>query len=283
MNGQELLMDRNKSAYKLSNLPKILWMNLDSDLHRKEHMESQFKYWEIEDHVRISGIDGRDGDVTDLLKGRIPESMSMNEIGCCLSHLKAIRYFIEETNLQEVLILEDDISFETAKYWQFTWSEMYSKLPYDYDTVQLTTINPAVVYVNLHPRFINDFSAAAYLITRHHAEKIYKLHIKDKKYKLDNGVIPRAVSEDTILHSGKGYCFPLFVYRLDLGSSIHPEHIDIFHRDSYNGILNFWSKESYEIDGGLDRLMNWHPYEFGLPPGFDVNGPIQRSDSADPS
>ena len=278
MSGQELLMDRNKSAYKLSNLPKILWMNLDSDLHRREHMETQFKYWEIEDHVRISGVDGRDGDVTDLLKGRIPDAMSMNEIGCCLSHLKAIRYFIEETDLQEVLILEDDISFETARYWQFTWSEMYSNLPYDYDTVQLTTINPAVVYVNLHPRFINDFSAAAYLITRHHAEKIYKFHIKGNKYKLDNGVIPRAVSEDTILHSGKGYCFPLFVYRLDLGSSIHPEHIDIFHRDSYNGILNFWTKESYELEGGLERLMKWHPYEFGLPPGFDVNGPIRRSE-----
>lgn len=279
MNGSVLMMDKNKSAYKLTNLPPILWMNLDADDHRRQHMETQFSYWQIENHTRISGVDGRDGDVTDLLKGKIPDNMSMNEIGCCLSHLKCIRYFIEETDYPEILILEDDILFDTAKYWQFSWSDMYAKLPYDYDTVQLTTINPATIYINLHPRFINDFSAAAYIITRHHAEKIYKNHIKpNNKYKLDNGVNPRAVSEDLILNTGKSYCFPIFVYRLDLGSAIHPEHIDIFHRDSYNGIINFWERDSYNLEGGLDQLMNWHPYEFGLPPGFDANGPIPRAE-----
>lgn len=270
-------MDKNKSAYKLDSITPILWLNLDADEHRRQHMESQFDYWQITNHTRISGFDGRKEDITDSLKGRVPDNMSMNEIGCCMSHLKAIKYFIEETDYPEVLILEDDILFETVRHWRFAWKEMYSRIPYDYDTVQLTTINPATVYINMHPRFINDFSAAAYLITRHHATKIYKNHIKGNKYRLDNGVKPRAVSEDLILNTGKSYCFPIFLYRLDLGSAIHPEHIDIYHKDSYAGIYKFWTHDAANLpDDSLDALMNWHPYEFGLPPGFDVNGPIRK-------
>ena len=39
-----------------------------------------------------------------------------------------------------------------------------------------------------------------------------------------------------------------------------------------------WERDSYNLEGGLDQLMNWHPYEFGLPPGFDANGPIPRAE-----
>ena len=60
MTGQELLRDKNKSAFKLQGLPKIYWLNLDADVERRKYMEDQFDYWEIENHTRISGYDGRD-------------------------------------------------------------------------------------------------------------------------------------------------------------------------------------------------------------------------------
>ena len=41
------------------------------------------------------------------------------------------------------------------------------------------------------------------MISRHHAAKMIKLHVRGDKNKLDNGVLPRATSEDTILESGK--------------------------------------------------------------------------------
>jgi hypothetical protein len=251
-------MDKNKSIYKLNSLPKVLWINLDSDLKRKEYMETQFKYWEIEDHVRISGYNGRDDDVSTFLKGRIPDNMTQNEVGCVLSHIKAIKYFYENTNDDYALILEDDLSFETVKSWSFTWKEFFSLLPYDWDCVQLTTICTGNIHVRLHHRFINDFSAAAYLINRHHAEKILKNHVRDSKYKLDNGVKPRAVSEDLIFESGKSYCIPLFLYNLDMGSSIHPEHIDVFHRQSHDGLLNFWQQNGSDLK--ISDLMEYDPY-----------------------
>lgn len=251
-------MDKNKSVFKLNNLPSIYWLNLDSDTHRREYMEGQFNYWEIKNHLRISGYDGREDDVSSYLKGRMPDDMTQNEVGCVLSHLKAIKHFYEETDYPYVLILEDDVSFEPAKYWNFSWTDFIANLPYDWDCVQLTTICTGNIHVNLHIRFVNDFSAAAYLITRHHAEKIVKNHIRGDKYKLDNGVKPRAVSEDLIFESGKTYSVPIFLYRLDMGSAIHPEHIDIFHKNSHDGLMNFWQTSGYNFN--ISQMMTYDPY-----------------------
>lgn len=267
-------MDRNKSAYKLKGIPPVLWINLEADTDRRKHMEDQFTEWEIEDHTRISGIDAREGDGFEPhLSGTVPHTMIANEIGCCMSHLKAIKYFIEEMDCDEVMIMEDDALFETVRYWPFTYKEASALFPYNYDAMQLTTINPAVVYVTLHNRFINDFSAAVYVLKRSHAQKIYNAHVRGDKFKMDMDVRPRATSEDLIFESGKVYCIPLFLYRLDLGSSIHPEHIDIFHRNSYNGISNFWVESSNLED--WKTLFNWNCYLGRLPPGWDENGKVE--------
>ena len=85
-----------------------------------------------------------------------------------------------------------------------------------------------------------------------------KNHIRKDKFKIDNGVKPRAVSEDLILGSGMTYSIPLFLYRLDLGSAIHPEHIDIFHRGSYEAIKEFWDTQGQAFK--LQDLMNYDPY-----------------------
>ena len=105
---------------------------------------------------------------------------------------------------------------------------------------------------------MNDFSTAAYMITRHHAEKILKHHVRGDKYKLDNGVKPRAVADDLIYNSGNAFSIPLFLYKIALGSSIHPEHIDVFHRQSHDGLLHFW--ETRGSDMTIDDLMNYDPY-----------------------
>jgi len=258
MNGQEFLMDKNKSAYKLKNLPHVYWLNLDSDVDRCQYMENQFKYWEVENHTRISGYDAREDDVSYHLKGRIPDNVTQNELGCCLSHLKAIKHFYENSNEDYCLIVEDDVNLDIAKYWNFTWTDFFSLLPYDWDCVQLTTICTGDIHVKLHLKFINDFSAAIYLISRHHAAKIIKNHVRGDKFKLDNGVKPRAVSEDVILETGKTYTIPLFLYNLNLGSTIHPEHINVFHKAPHDALLQYWQQSGAGIN--IRDHMNYDPY-----------------------
>ena len=257
MPGQELL-DKNKGAFKLKGMPHIYWINLDADTDRREYMENQFEYWEIENHTRIDGIDGREDDPAVYLKGKVPDDVTINELGCCLSHLKAIKHFYENTDDEYCLILEDDANLDLARYWNFTWTDFFSLLPYDWDCVQLTTICTGDIHIKLHLKFINDFSAAIYLISRHHAEKLMKHHVRGNKFKLDQGVKPRAVSEDTVLETGKTYTIPLFLYNLNFASSIHQEHITIFHKAPHDALLNYWQQNGANFN--IKENMTYDPY-----------------------
>jgi hypothetical protein len=87
---------------------------------------------------------------------------------------------------------------------------------------------------------------------------LIRLHGRGGKYKLDNGVKPRPVADDLLYNSGNTYSVPLLLYKLELGSSIHPDHIDNFHRASHDGIFNFWSQAGAQLT--IDQLTDYDPY-----------------------
>ena len=259
-------MDKNKALFKLKGLPPVYVINLDGQPERWDVMEESLKYWEVENYTRISAYDGREDDLGDIIKGRYPDQMSSGEVGCTTSHLKAIKEFLK-TDAPCALIIEDDCDISTASYWPFIWKDFYSKIPYDYDVIQLAVINPMSVYLQLHRRFVNDFSTAAYMITRHHAQKLVNLHCRGDKYKLDNGSKPRAVADDLIYNSGNTFAIPLFLYRIELGSSIHKEHVDVFHKTSYDALWNFWKTQASGVQD-WNAMFDYEPYFNRVPPGF---------------
>ena len=266
-------MDKNKSTYKLKGLPPIYYLNLDGQPERKIYMEAQFKYWEIDNYTRISAYDGRDDDLSSIIKGRYPDGMSSGEVGCTTSHLKALKYFLDNSDAPCALIMEDDCDIGTVSHWPFIWKDFFCKVPYDYDVIQLAIINPAEVHLKLHKRFVNDFSTACYMITRHHAEKLVRLHCRggyteNQTYKLDQGVKPRPVADDLIYNSGNTFSIPLFLYRIEMGSSIHKEHVDVFHKSSHDGLQNFWKEQSIQIED-WNAVFDYDPYFGRIPPGFE--------------
>ena len=224
-------------------------------------MKNQLKEWEIENYTRISAYDGRPStgdDLSDILTGKYPDNITAGEIGCVTSHLKALKHFVEETDEPYAIIMEDDCDISIAHFWTFTWKQFISRMPYDWDTLQLAVICPGELHVQVHRRFINDFSTACYVITRHHAEKILRLHVRGSKYKLDNGVKPRAVSEDLILESGKTFTFPIFLYNIKFRSNIHQDHVNAFHRGSHDALTKFWEEHGPYID--VKDYMDYNPY-----------------------
>jgi hypothetical protein len=251
-------VDKNKSLYKLKNFGPIYYLNLDGQPERKLYMEDQFKYWNLENYTRISAFDGRNDDLSDIIFGRYPETLTSGEIGCVTSHLKAIKHWMDTSDSPYAIIMEDDCDIDIARYWNFTWEDFISRSPYAWDVIQLAIISTGDISVPIHTRFVNEFSTACYVITRHHAEKLIKNHIRGEKYKLDNGVRPRPVADDLIYNSGVTYATPLLLYKIELGSSIHPEHIETFHRNSHDGILNFWQQMGSQIV--IDQLMDYNPY-----------------------
>ena len=252
------LLDKNKSAYKLRNIGPIYCINLDGQPERWNYMEDQFKYWEIENYTRISAYDGREDDLSDIISGKYPENMSSGEIGCTTSHLKAIKHWYETSDSPYAIFMEDDCNLDLVRFWNFTWDDFYAHIPYDWDVVQIAIICTGDIHVKLHKRFVNDFSTACYLITRHHAEKLIKFHIRGDKYKLDNGCKPRAVADDLIYNSGNTFSIPLLLYRTELGSSIHPDHVDAYHKGNYEALTNFWFQNGARID--IADYMNYDPY-----------------------
>ena len=179
-----VLLDKNKAAYKLRSIGPIYCLNLDGQPERWQYMEDQFKYWEIKNYTRISAYDGRDDDLSDIITGKYPENMSSGEVGCVTSHLKAMKHWLETSDSPYAIMMEDDCSLDLVRFWNFTWSDFYAHIPYDWDVVQIAIICTGDIHVKLHKRFVNDFSTACYLITRHHAEKLLKYHTRGDKYKI---------------------------------------------------------------------------------------------------
>ena len=261
-------MDKNKAAFKLKGIPHVYYLNLDEEPERMMYMEAQLKYWQIENYTRISAYDGRgDRDLGHILKGTYPDGMSAGEVGCTTSHLKAMKEFLK-TDAPCAIMMEDDCDIGTVNHWPFTWKDFFCKIPYDYDVIQLAVINPAAIHLQMHKRFVNDFSTACYMITRRHAQKLIDLHVRGDRYKLDNGVKPRAVADDLIYNSGNTFAMPLFIYRIELGSSIHKDHVEVFHKSSYDGLWDFWRRQSVDIED-WNALFEYDPFFGRLPPGFE--------------
>ena len=254
--------EKNKGVDKLRNFGPIYCINLDDQPERWESIETQFKYWQLDNYTRISAYDGRDDDLSDILVGKYPTDMSGGEIGCTTSHLKAMKEFLK-TDSPYAIMMEDDCSLDLVQFWNFTWKDFYTSFPYDWDVVQIAIICTGDIHTRLHKRFVNDFSTACYVISRHHAEKLILHHCRGgytgkQTYKLDQGVKPRAVADDLIYNSGNTFAIPLLVYRYELGSSIHPNHIDAYHRGNYEALTNFWAQNGSNID--IRDYMNYDPY-----------------------
>ena len=256
--------DKNKAAYKLKNFGPLYYINLDGQPERDAAMQSMCKYWEL-NPTRISAFDGRNSSLNHILEGSHDIGISSGEVGCVTSHLKAIKQWYETTDTPYAIFAEDDVSFDTARFWKFTWDEFVEKLPYDWDVVQLAIINPGVVYASMHARWVNDFSTACFMVTRHHAKKLIDHHCVGDKFRLDQGVKPRPVADDLIYNCGRTYAIPLFHYKIEMGSSIHPEHIEVFHKGSHKGILDHWRENLAQMED-QNVLFEYDPYLGRIPP-----------------
>ena len=111
---------------------------------------------------------------------------------------------------------------------------------------------------------------------RHHAETLVRLHCRDDKYKLDQGVRPRAVADDLIYNSGNTFTIPLFLYRIELGSTIHKDHVDAFHKTSHDAIWNFWRNHAVNVTD-WDAMFDYDPYFNRIPPIEEKK--VEESDS----
>jgi len=255
----------NTSKNNLQGLPPICYINVERQMLRKEAFEKQCEVFGISEYVRIEGYDAHIVNVATLVSGSVPTDVSTVEIACVLSHVKALKYFVENTDHSRMLICEDDMRFEMSHYWNFNWEFFESHLPYDWDIVQLVVNNPVSMHLNLHIRFINDFSAACYLISKRYAEKLLSLHCAGELYKIDQVVKPRAVADALLYNAGRTYSIPLFTTVISSEGAINEEFYPL-QQGSNNKVIDFWKKTSLSKDVNLPFISDYNPYLNQLPP-----------------
>ena len=69
---------------------------------------------------------------------------------------------------------------------------------------------------------------------------------------------PRPVADDLIYNSGNTYAIPLLLYRVEFESSIHQDHVEVFHKSNFQAQFNYWSNIGAQME--IENLMNFDPY-----------------------
>ena len=236
-------------AANLQDIPPLYYINLERRSDRRSHMERMLSDAGVTNATRITATDGQRAASSITAP---PSGLSWSETACLVSHLRAIREWLETSESQTAIICEDDLSFETVPRWGCGWGAIAAalggkKMPggTDWDVVQL-----AVIYtpgrpttVSLHERIPEDWSACAYLIQRPYAERLIATYwdATARRWSFPQSAV-RQTSENVILLAGRCLSIPLFTYTKADSDIQTREHVELFHTRSRDLVLAAWQR-----------------------------------------
>lgn len=235
---------------KLDGFGPVYLINLKDHTHRLKNAIKEFKKYNVTNYTVIEAIDGRKNDLSQLIVGDYPR-ITPSEIGCIMSHIKALQYWIETSDSEYAIIMEDDFSFDTVQFWQWDWEYFVKKIPPSADIVQLVMIQNQPIKFNLHKKASYNhrdktnysWSTACYLIKRKYAKQLIKEHLVNEKYRLRSHGFKNQAADVVLYNLGNAYSMPLFTHMLDPKNSINSSHAS-FHSRSRNFINSWWEKNA---------------------------------------
>ena len=281
----------------------IFYINLDRSSERNEMMINQLKNMFDANYTRISAIDGSkiknkykdtvNGDsfineyenIISSPKNRLNRvvKLSNSEIGCTLSHIKAIRK-INEQGLDYAIVMEDDCLLHLSPFWGFDLDYLISKAPKDWGIIQLHIFNnKCKVEENIQKdgmfselkRTTPCHSTAVYLINKKGVRDVLNVcgYSGDMKIKLqDFG----GVADEYIYYLTKTYYtnIPMFLTAdQQHKSTIHEKHSD-YHINASNDVLQVYKNiNDHTIDTYLNQDLQFQ-YDM-LTTLYDLNSFMQ--------
>jgi len=233
---------------KLQDFPTTYYVSLEECKDRQEKLEKAFSDYNVYPKAILSK---RYAESNDTITGKFVYQLNDGTKGCCVSHLKAIQEWYENTNEEYAFFCEDDLSLETIEYWDFTWNEFISQLPEDWECVQLLTIRDDFEGIELRERYWNDWGATAYILKRSYAKKIIDTYIKDTYHlEIPNQEIMPLIENILFTSLGQVYTIPLFVENIEFDSTFVGNDDDVNegqknnHIKAYNSVINLWKYDS---------------------------------------
>ena len=214
---------------KLKGIPPIILLTLDERLDRQEYTETQYDYWGIKDYTVVSGSKYQSSTYEDwkdlvILNSFDGYNRHLTDVSIALSYLLIIKKWLETTDEKYMILMEDDYDLSFIEYWHFDWRYLMNRIPYDWDSIQMSFENPTIIPCFLHP-ILSGHGVGASLINRKYAEKLLSLHYKDGKFDLSQKIsnrqwksTPNFTVDYFLGHNGKTYCMPLMSINRDFGS-----------------------------------------------------------------
>lgn len=243
-----------KVINKLQNTPTINCISLEESEDRRLILENQFKEYGI-NYINFL-ISKRFIIGNDKIKGKLVHTLNEGTTGCCVSHLKNIKRWLENTNEEIGFFCEDDLSLETVQYWNNNFNELIEEVPKDWDCIQLLTIRSDNIELKARERLWNDWGVTAYILKRDYAQKIINTYFKDDTFILElpepNASIQPLI-ENLIFLLGKTYVLPLFIENIKIPSTFVKTDNDVnaatLHKNNHilaaNTVLTLWKNSNF--------------------------------------
>ena len=158
----------------LPKLPwKIYWINLDRRPDRKKHMEEFLKN---NIHERIPAVDFKNN--FSPYKIILHSKLNPPQHGCTASHIKALQYYLNDSDDKFCFIAEDDCYAEYCSYWKKRHFDLLKDE--SIEILQMCTTSNIYNTASLTPENKFGSCTAFYLIRRDIAKKIINnFFIKD--------------------------------------------------------------------------------------------------------
>jgi len=259
-------MNEISDKEKLKNFPPVNFVSIEESQDRRNILYEMFEEYGIKSVTPHIYKRYRDEDHK-IIEGPI---INHTGKGVVISHLKAIKEWYENTDEPYALFCEDDLCFDSVKYWNFTWQDFFNSLPNNWNLIQLCLIREEMFLffnpdVKIRNRCWCDWSTCAYLISRNHAKKLidnyypdnyihleykgFDKHIREKEYYSHWFLFPHA---ENLIYSCFDYiqpgiyAFPLFVENTSFSSTWSGRNDNWLNVHSYNEIINWWKTKGYK-------------------------------------
>lgn len=133
---------------KTKGFPSVQVINLEEHPQRKKYMIDQFNKYGLKYKIHTGQrfVSFRDKVSIEIVPP--VQYMCYTSIGIVINFVNAMRDWYFNTNEDYAIFCDDDISFESIEYWNFTWHEFASKLP-ECNILQLVRIPDRITNINI--------------------------------------------------------------------------------------------------------------------------------------
>jgi hypothetical protein len=217
-------------------------------------MEKLFKDYEVTNYTFIDAFDAQENIHQYIYEAERSNSKAAKrtETAACMSHLKAIKHWLDTSDTEYAIFAEDDLSMDTVQYWPWTWQEFLNAIHFDYDVLQLCLTQFNQKKIQMHKRFKTDYSAGLYILKRSHAQTIIKRMIIGNKYNVNIDKDQVIVDHSVIMgNTDRAYACGLFTYDITTPSDINPSGLRL-HTKCRESVLAFWKQNKMSLAEFVD-------------------------------